>query len=92
MSKFLHGPPKFSRGPSVGDRWSSPLSSYASAGTLQFHTSWKIYKKALKHCNGKKIKLYRSNKTRFLFYIRKSTNLYLTHPNRFAGIQTREKY
>jgi transposase len=21
MSKFLHGPPKFSRGPSVGDRW-----------------------------------------------------------------------
>jgi hypothetical protein len=21
MSKFLHGPPKFSRGPPVGDRW-----------------------------------------------------------------------
>jgi hypothetical protein len=23
MSKFLHGPPKFSRGPPVGDRWFS---------------------------------------------------------------------
>jgi hypothetical protein len=25
ISKFLHGPPTFSRGPSVGDRFSTPI-------------------------------------------------------------------
>jgi hypothetical protein len=59
MSKYLHGPPKFSRGPPVGDRWSSDSGQNATTTVAKwkviYHgqrwTTWFVCKEDVKLSN-----------------------------------------